>query len=211
MCIHDVKYKNGRASSSCCGDVTDRAKNLAAAAALGAKVPSEGCTSLAALVNYGLPTFVERGGADTSELGVWREAYIRFESFKIVQSTLTWLVEKRVAASKAQVRIARTNFLRVFTSPEAKATEIVFRRRGEVHAWFRDNGGFALDDCLRLPDEWVDNVFCKLAAVVDDHFVVDIMDDKALVIGPFDKEEAIFGVRWADIQLLPHPTLKVTK
>lgn len=91
--FHTVTFhSNGQVVSSWCDNVTDDARRLAAVIRMG-KTPSEysTCTALAALVLYGCEILLRRPGDEDNvvrNLSGWRDIYIRFETNKVVESTM---------------------------------------------------------------------------------------------------------------------------
>jgi len=88
-------HDDGSVTSTGCEDIETQALRYAAMARLSKRqVTTSGCAALVALVQHGIPTFLNQPGP-TPDLGAWKNVYVRYETNKLVAAAMDETRRKR--------------------------------------------------------------------------------------------------------------------
>lgn len=180
----------------CAHSGAEQLTKLAAAARLGAVPEAGGCLGIALLVEYGLPAIFTTGSlGETLNLGFWRALYIRYETNTVVQVALARL---RIAAEAEHTEVlqkARESMLKVGRSYQRVRNDIVAETTFVPNAQALAGANVASfrTDIWTVPLQkgWVASVYDCGMAVVDDRFVVGVVEDKPGFVYAITREDDV--------------------
>jgi hypothetical protein len=164
-----------------CGDITTQSRRLGTAILLGKRSTAGGCITLAALVNHGIPRFLQRTPDEEGylDLGNWDPAYTRFESNKVVVSTMKEVRDRRDAAHAGTLEEA----FKAFTRCGYEDRDLKLQRRIQFlpDQAMVDGRIVALTQAsiwtIPLQHDWLESIYKGGISVVSHKFVCGIDKD----------------------------------
>lgn len=167
-----------------CPNAHEEAKRIAGMAALGGAVAVDdacGCAQIIALC-IGLPRVIARGGMQTSQLGVWRDLYIKYESNGLVLNARRAAFEAFEAAHHDTLNAARRALLRTsyWRGSGVERSDILLMTSFVPSAKIEPGAIVALERTLDweipLQEGWLERVGPK-RAVVDGKLIVGVSEE----------------------------------
>lgn len=215
---HTVEFRDDGTITSTgrnggCGDVTEASRGLGAAILLGKRNVAGGCVALAALVNHGVPSFLQRppGKEGYINLGQWDPLYTRFESNKVVQAAMVATRLVRDTAHAETFRQARTVFSKcshrgdLFSRSKITFLGDQHMEAGRVIALTR-----ASVWTIPLQHDWLESIFKTGIAVISRRFVCGIEANDPRLVWAISRESDGPGYALQRFQLQTIP-LKLTR